>query len=54
MHIRLFETNAFSINKKVIYAFNIFLLIKQLHEILNEYKFSMKEFIKNMTEKDCT
>ncbi|WP_395047140.1 hypothetical protein [Flavobacterium sp.] len=46
MHIRLSETTEFSINKKVDYAFNMFVLNKELHKLLNGYKLSMIDFMK--------
>lgn len=46
MHIRLAETTEFSISKKVDYAFNMFIVSKELHSLLNGYKLSMAEFMK--------
>lgn len=47
MYIRLAETTEFSIHKKVDYAFNMFLVGKWLFKLLNGYKLSMAEFMKN-------
>ncbi|WP_228237628.1 hypothetical protein [Allomuricauda sp. M10] len=47
MRIRLAETSEFSIHKKVDYAFNMFIVGKELFKLLNGYKLSMAEFMKN-------
>lgn len=47
MYIRLAETSEFSIDKKVDYAFNMFIVGKWLFKLLNGYKLSMAEFMKN-------
>ncbi len=46
MYIRLAETTEFSITKKVDYAFNMFQVGKDLYKLLNGYKLSMIEFLK--------
>ncbi|HLA54939.1 MAG TPA: hypothetical protein VK623_02470 [Flavobacterium sp.] len=46
MYIRIAETTEFSISKKVDYAFNMFIVSKELYELLNGYKLSMIEFMK--------
>lgn len=46
MYIRIAETTEFSISKKVDYAFNMFIVTKELYKLLNGYKLSMAEFMK--------
>lgn len=46
MCIRLAETTEFSISKKVDYAFNMFIVSKELFKLLNGYKLSMIELMK--------
>lgn len=46
MYIRIAETTEFSISKKVDYAFNMFLVGKELFGLLNGYKLSMAELMK--------
>jgi len=46
MYIRLAETTEFPISKKVDYAFNMFIVSKELHSLLNGYKLSMIDFMK--------
>jgi hypothetical protein len=46
MYIRLAETTEFPIGKKVDYAFNMFIVSKELHSLLNGYKLSMIDFMK--------
>lgn len=47
MYMRLAEITEFSIIKKVDYAFNMFIVSKELYKILNGYKLHMIEFMKN-------
>lgn len=51
MYIRLAETTDFSISKKVDYAFNMFLVGKELYKLLNGYKLSMIDFMKQFDNK---
>lgn len=46
MRIRLAETTEFSISKKVDYAFNMFIVSEELFKLLNGYKLSMIELMK--------
>ncbi|WET03968.1 hypothetical protein P0R33_06420 [Flavobacterium sp. YJ01] len=46
MYIRLGETTEFSINKKVDYAFNMFVVSKELSKLLKGYKLHMIDFMK--------
>lgn len=46
MYIRLGETTEISISKKVDYAFNMFIVSKELYKLLKGYKLHMKEFMK--------
>ncbi len=46
MCIRLSETTEFSISKKVDYAFNMFIVSEELFKLLNGYKLSMIELMK--------
>lgn len=46
MCIRLAETTEFSISKKVDYAFNMFIVSEELFKLLNGYKLSMIELMK--------
>lgn len=46
MYIRLAETTEFSINKKVDYAFNMFIVSKELYKLLNGYKLHMIDFMR--------
>lgn len=46
MYIRLAETTEFPISKKVDFAFNMFIVGKDLHKLLKGYKLSMEEFMK--------
>lgn len=46
MKIRLTEITEFSISKRVDYAFNMFQVSKELHKLLNGYKLSMVDFMK--------
>lgn len=46
MKIRLTEITKFSLNNKVDYAFNMFQVSKELYKLLNGYKLSMIEMMK--------
>lgn len=46
MKIRLAEITEFSVSKKVDYAFNMFQVSKELYKLLNGYKLSMIEMMK--------
>lgn len=46
MYIRLGEMTEISISKKVDYAFNMFIVSKELYKLLKGYKLHMKEFMK--------
>lgn len=46
MYIRIAETTEFSISKKVDYAFNMYILSKELYKLLNGYRLHMIEFMK--------
>lgn len=46
LRIRLAETTEFSISKKVDYAFNMFIVSEELFKLLNGYKLSMIELMK--------
>lgn len=47
MYVRLSETTEFTISKKVDYAFNMYMVSKDLYKLLNGYKLSMVEYMKN-------
>ncbi|MET4083875.1 hypothetical protein ABIB40_003848 [Pedobacter sp. UYP30] len=46
MYIRLAETTEFPVHKKVDYAFNMFVVGKELFKLMKGYKLSMEEFMK--------
>lgn len=47
MYIRIAEITEFSMSKKVDYAFNMFIVGKELYKLLNGYKIHMMDFMKN-------